>query len=357
MIPGHSWFNSVLSATDRSWLAHSLRLGLQLCEPTYAAAIYLRNKAYDWGLSSVSKVPAPVISVGNLTTGGTGKTPCVAWAVQQLQQLGCSPGILSRGYGQLASGENDEKRVLDRLCPLVPHQQQRDRIAGARVLLRQGVNALVLDDGFQHRRLARQVDLVLIDAVQPWGYGHLLPRGLLREPLAELRRADCILLTRADLVTAETLAQIRSVISRYTSVPVLATRFLSSGLCQSCGERIPISPAEWSRLPALAQPGAFCGIGNPRGFGKLLESAFGELMFLREFPDHHHYSEQDWRSLQEEQQRRGLTGWLTTLKDLVKLPAADRLGVPVYAVDIELDFIDSADPLLGMLRQALAGQS
>src|SRR5690606_8255127 len=136
----------------------------------YGAAVQWRNFAFDRGWYRVHRAGVPVISVGNLTTGGTGKTPLVAWLVHQLEQLGASPAILSRGYRSVDSHANDEKLVLDRLCPGVPHIQNPDRVAGARAALADGVcNLLVLDDGFQHRRLHRDLDLVLIDALNPWG--------------------------------------------------------------------------------------------------------------------------------------------------------------------------------------------
>ena len=198
--------HELLSGRRRDVVSRLLRGGLHLASFGYEAAMRLRNFAYDRAWLRVTKVDAPVISLGNITTGGTGKTPMAAWLANWLGEQGRVPGLLSRGYRSLDGAANDEKLVLDRLCPGVPHVQQQDRVTAARRLVGEHrCDALILDDGFQHRRLHRDLDIVLIDALQPWGYGHVLPRGLLREPLAGLKRADLIVLTRADQVAPEQL--------------------------------------------------------------------------------------------------------------------------------------------------------
>ncbi len=158
----------------------------------------IRNLAYDWGLLRSYRSPLPVISVGNLSVGGTGKSPCVAWIARWLRAHDIRVAILSRGYGQLDSGQNDEALELELQLPDVPHLQHWDRSASA-VLAHEELEmqALLLDDGFQHRRMARDLDIVMIDATDPPSALHVLPGGLLREPLSALRRADVVLLSRA----------------------------------------------------------------------------------------------------------------------------------------------------------------
>jgi tetraacyldisaccharide 4'-kinase len=161
-----------------------------------------RNRLFDWGWKRTHQADVPVVSVGNITTGGTGKTPLVAFLANWFQDQGQKPAILSRGYRAVDGGPNDEKLVLDLLCPGIMHLQNPDRVASARhAVTAQQVQVLVLDDGFQHRRLARDLDLVLIDATCPWGYGAVLPRGLLREPRSGMKRADLAIITRADQVS------------------------------------------------------------------------------------------------------------------------------------------------------------
>ena len=176
------------------------RGGLGLVSLGYRIVIALRNVLFDCGLRKPRRVAVPVISVGNLTTGGTGKTPVVALIVELLVQLERRPAIISRGYRSVDGEANDEKRVLERLCPGIPHEQNRSRFQAAESLLQKSArDIIVMDDGFQHRQLHRDFDIVLIDATNPFGYGSLLPRGLLREPLSALRRADLVLITRADM--------------------------------------------------------------------------------------------------------------------------------------------------------------
>ena len=137
-----------------------------------------------------SSVEVPVISVGNLTLGGTGKTPMVEWIVRQLQKREKKVGIISRGYGS-RGGPNDEALELAWKLPSVPHVQNPDRVAAARRAIDEfGCDALVLDDAFQHRRIARDLDIVLLDALEPLGYEHVFPRGTLREPIEGLARAS-----------------------------------------------------------------------------------------------------------------------------------------------------------------------
>src|SRR5262249_5942270 len=144
------------------------------------------------------RAPVPVVSVGNLTVGGTGKTPCVEYVARFYRQLDRRAAILSRGYGS-AGGHNDEALLLEENLPDVPHLQGADRVALAAAAVEElESEVLILDDGFQHRRLVRDLDVVLVDASNPWGYGYLLPRGLLREPKSSLRRASVVLLTRCD---------------------------------------------------------------------------------------------------------------------------------------------------------------
>jgi tetraacyldisaccharide-1-P 4'-kinase len=173
----------------------------------FGALVGARGAAYASGLARAHDAGLPVLSVGNLTVGGTGKTPFCIWVVRELQRLGRKPGLLSRGYRAGADGRNEEALVFGGACPGVPHVQDPDRVRGARVLRARGVDTIVLDDGFQHRRLAREQDWVLIDALRPWGLPRdargesvraLLPRGLLREPLSALARADALVITRAN---------------------------------------------------------------------------------------------------------------------------------------------------------------
>jgi len=325
------WFLNLIAGrpVPGGWL---LRPVLRVASWGYGAAIRFRNLLFDRGLRKAGGPYVPVISVGNLTTGGTGKTPVVAWVVEQLQTQGRKPGIISRGYRALEDGHNDEARVLELLCPGVPHVQNRDRITAARQIVEQhGCDAIVADDAFQHRRLRRGLDVVLIDATNPWGYGALLPRGLLREPRSGLRRAGQIIVTRADQVSDAALDQIWSEVRRWRpDAPRIEIMFEPAGLVASGG--VSVDMATLAGGPVVG----FCGIGNPDSFRLTLESLHLTIAAFQAFPDHHHYSQADMQRLTDLSRSHTIPGaapvLLTTLKDLVKLDPGHMPDVRVLAV-------------------------
>lgn len=318
----------------RRGLAASLIRGLATVgTPFYAAAAGMRNALYDSGLSTVHQVDAPVISVGNLTTGGTGKTPVVAWIAEFLKSRGHRPGIVSRGYRTLDGEENDEKRLLSHLLPDVPHHQSKDRVAAARSVIAEGCNVCVLDDGFQHRRLHRDVNILVIDSLTPWGYNYLLPRGLLRESMRSLRRADAILLTRCDLVQGDVCQAIRTKIAQYTDAPVWETEFQPHRLVNLTNQSTSLRQLHANRIFA------FCGIGNPGGFRRTLAGIGAPVrdQAFYAFPDHHHYQSSDAGRLAHLAEQVHAELFVTTQKDLVKLHEL-KLPLPVWAVEIGLVF-------------------
>lgn len=335
----------ILSGERRGPAATFSRFLLAGLSAPYAGAMSIRNAAYDCGWLATHPALAPVISVGNLTTGGTGKTPFTAYLARRLQEGGLRPGLLSRGYRALNDAENDEKLVLDRLCPGVVQVQQPDRVAGAQRAVRElGCDVLLLDDGFQHRRLRRDLEIVLIDALRPWGFGHLLPRGLLREPLASLKRADLIVLTRAELVSPEQRHLLRETLQQAApTVPVAEVAFRPGRLLNATGGTATLESVAGRRCLA------FCGIGNPDGFAATLRSA-GVVAELQAFPDHYHYQAADWNRLRQRARDQDAQVLVTTLKDLVKLPAAWFVDLPVYAVDQTVDLLSGSAELDRLLQ-------
>ena len=315
--------------------ARTARAALRLAEPAYSLAARLNGRRRHHRAQSL---PVPVVSVGNLTCGGTGKTPVVAWLANRLTREGWSPGLLSRGYGAVDDRGNDERRVLDALCPGVPHEQDRDRIAAGRRLIADGCDLLILDDGFQYRQLHRTVDLVVVDALNPWGYGHCLPRGLLREPVAALSRATHVLINRVDSVDAATVAAIRAEITRHTAAPVLTADVRPTRLIDADGRTAPLSELDADALP-------FCGLGNPAGFAATLAS-LGVTGRIESFPDHHHFGPADLARLADLASRRGCDQLVCTQKDLVKLTGGRLAGRDVWAIEIALQIETGASSLL-----------
>ena len=316
----------------------------------YGLGVRLRNWAYDRGWSNSIQAPVPVVSVGNLTAGGTGKTPCVEYVAGFYRRRGLLVAVLSRGYGS-AGGPNDEALVLEENLPDVPHLQGADRVRWARAAVEElESEVLVLDDGFQHRRLARDLDVVLIDATCPWGCGHLLPRGLLREPPSSLRRAGVVVLTRCDQVPPAQREDLRQRVGRLApGVRVVETTHRPAELVES-GRGV--APLEGLRHRPVA---AFCGIGNPGAFRRTLTDLGASVCAFREYPDHHAYTRADVAEL-----RRWAGGLpadctvVTTQKDLVKL-RLPRLGDrPLWALRVRLEVGPGREELERALLAAVA---
>lgn len=326
------------------------RLGLRTASVPYELAVRLRNAAYQSGCLPSYRMPVPVISIGNLTAGGTGKTPFVEYVSRFYRNLNCRVAILSRGYGG-AGGRNDEARMLEENLPDVPHLQGADRVVLARTAVADlKSEVLVLDDGFQHRRLVRDVDVVLVDATTPWGHGYLLPRGLLREPPGGLRRADVIALTRCDQVAAEQRQQLRRTIDSIAPHKLLVeTTHRPVDLCNSDGENAPLD------LLREGPVAGFCGIGNPGAFRRTLLDLGARLEDFRSYPDHHAYSSADVEELHR--WAGGLpksTPIVTTQKDAVKLRLSHLGDRPLWWLRIRLRVESGQDALDGCLQSVLS---
>jgi tetraacyldisaccharide 4'-kinase len=322
-------FLDLVSGRRRGFLAALERLGLSLLSWPYGLAVRLRNAAYAGGWARSVRVEAVVISVGNLSVGGTGKTPFVEYLAGTLDDRDYRVAILSRGYG------GDEALVLEENLPSAPHLQGPDRAALAATAVEElESEVLVLDDGFQHRRLARDLDVVLIDATCPWGYGHLLPRGLLREPPSSLRRADAVVLTRCDQASEADLEALRQ------RVAVLAPRAVVAETVHEPLELIQSWPGSMSPT-ALdgATVAGLCGIGNPEAFRRTLAGLGARLCDFRIYPDHHAYTHDDVEELRAWGRRLPEDSVVvTTQKDLVKLRLVELGGRPLYALRIGLAF-------------------
>jgi tetraacyldisaccharide 4'-kinase len=330
-------------------LAALQRAGLGLLSGPYGLGVCLRNRLYDGGWKQTIKVPVPVVSVGNLTLGGTGKTPCVEHVARFYRGLDLRVAILSRGYGN-TGGRNDEALVLEENLPDVPHYQGADRAALAHLAIAESESqVLVLDDGFQHRRLGRDLDLVLLDSTEPWGHGRLFPRGLLREPRSALRRAGLVVLTRCDQAAPEALARLRREVARLgPEAPAVETTHRPVELVNAAGEAVSLEQA-------LAHPLAlFCGVGNPEAFRQTFRGLGGQVAAWRSFPDHHPYSCEDVKELRTwaRQQARDCV-IVTTQKDLVKLRLT-RLGDhELWALRIRLHVTAGQETLDRKLKEAL----
>ena len=345
---------AVIDPERRGPVLASARAGLRVLAAGYGLGVRLRNATYRVAPRRRQRAGVPVISVGNITAGGTGKTPLVAYLAHLLHIHRRRPAILSRGYGHHeGSGVDDENAMLGRMAGHTPVVVDADRVRGARTAIeRHDADVLILDDGFQHRRLARDLDIVLIDALHPFGAGHLLPRGLLREPLTELGRAGLLLITRAGLVGFDRLAAIRARLHELApGVPTAACRTVPTGL-------LPLGTGAEDAvgLDVLREGrwGAFCGIGNPDGFRGTLAGTGADLAFLDVFGDHHDYTRPDVDAVLARASSADCTGVVTTEKDAVKVERLLRGAPrpPVYALRTDLDFVDGAEALTTAVVEA-----
>lgn len=331
---------------------------LRLPAALFAALARLRGIAYDRGWLPRARVDVPVISIGNVTAGGTGKTPFTAFLARELGRRGWRAGVLSRGYGaaRTAAGDaapNDESRWMATHLPDVPLHQDPDRVRGAHALIdAAGIDVLLLDDGFQHRRLRRELDLVLVDATRPWGLPPAepgappvracLPRGLLREPAAALARADAIVVTRCDLVPPAALETLRrELLALAPGRPILCAAHRAARLTDPDGRARVLMELESREIDLVS------ALGNPESFQRTAESLGARVATHRVFPDHHHYRAEDLDGLGE-----GGRWIVTSEKDAVKLPPGR-----VHVLGVELDLVEGAavlEALLDSLRPGAA---
>ncbi len=350
LLPDAASFKRIADGSASGPAAGALRYGLRGLAAPYGLAVHVRNRAFDLGLLSVHACPAPVVCIGNLSLGGTGKTPLVAWAAWHLAKLGMRPAIVSRGYGARRGQTSDEAAELGLLMPGVPHVADADRVAATRQAVAAGANAIVLDDGFQHRRLARDLDVVAVDATDPFGCGFLFPRGLLREPLSGLARADAVVLTRCTLVSAAERAEIRETLARRAGSlpPVWAeAAHRPVALRQAGGGTLPLESLRGRRIVACA------GIGNPDAFRRSLEELGAEVAAFRAFADHHAYGPGDLDALGAWGHREKASLLVTTLKDLVKIQRDEVGGIPVAAVEIAIQFTAGGDEMAALLASLM----
>lgn len=353
LLPDAAAFRRLVDGSARGVGPAAARACLAALAAPYAAAVAARNAAYDAGLLAARPAPVPVVSIGNLTLGGTGKTPLVAWAARVLEAADLRPAIVSRGYGARRGERSDEAAELAVVLPRVSHVANPDRFAAATAAARAGARSIVLDDGFQHRRLGRDIDIIAVDATDPYGCGRLFPRGLLREPLSGLARADAVVLTRAQLVDERRRAEIRATLSRACDgamPPVWAEAIHRPvALRTATGASLPLDRLRSARIAA------FAGIGNPAAFAESLRRLGSAPIAFRAFPDHHAYSDDELRGLAGWARERGADLVATTLKDLVKVRRDDLDGLPLVAVEIAIDILRGGDELEDLVRSVARG--
>jgi len=329
----------------------------------YGKVADLRNTLYDRGVLETFDLGAYTISIGNITTGGTGKTPLVALVAHILAKRGEKVCILTRGYGRTQPRErvlvSDAEKILAdpeeagdepyelalKLLGKAIVIADADRVSAAQWAKRKfGVNAFILDDGFQHRRVRRDVDIVCIDATNPFGAGKMLPAGRLREPVNNLSRADIVVITRSNLV--ENLDKIKSEISNLRSgTPVIVSETRIAGVVE-LGE-FHATPQATQSKERSEKALAFCGLGNPKNFYSQLRLEGFTVSANKSFPDHHSYTQNDIFEIEKLAAESSAALLLTTAKDAVKLSNL-KFEIPCRVVEIEM-VLDKPEEFAAMI--------
>ena len=328
---------------------------LEKLETIYLSQVVKRREKMEREAQSAG---LPVLSVGNITAGGTGKTPCIIRMAELLGRDGYRPAIISRGYrsglekegGVVSDGKDilvtqqmagDEPYMMALKLLHVPVLVGKDRMRSAQRALKLGCDILLMDDGFQYWRMRRDRDIILLDCTNPFGYDHVLPRGLLREPLDALERASLFILTKSDQVPQERIEEIKERLHRLAGpVPVISSCHSPSKLViyekwKAGSHEGPLEEMKGKKAFPVS------GIGNPLAFRETVKHAglfpVGEMAFS----DHHAYGEEDIRKMEEEALRRGAEMIVITEKDAVKmmnLSALTQMKIPLYVLEIEMTF-------------------
>ena len=324
-----------------------LRLLLWPASVLYGELTRLRVWLYAKGILKQKRLNRPVISVGNLTVGGTGKTPMVIWLAEKFLAEGKRVAILSRGYRGDGSTSDEIELMKFRLQERALFGVGPDRYGQGLRLEPNGVDVFLLDDGFQHIQLHRDVNILLMDASQPLSRDSLLPSGSLREPVSAMERADLLVITRAETspATEAAIARLQQYPVFSASTRLLGFRRLGGGIQTHTAAEIGVGPFY-----------AFCGIGNPSAFFQDLKNWNLSVVKTSEFPDHHRYDERDARELESVAQAAGAKAFLTTEKDAQNLSGVEFRGMPVFIVVIDFE-IHQQDALLAAIYAGIEARS
>ena len=321
---------------------------LWVASGVYGIGLSLWDAGYRSRIFRSHRLPCPVISVGNLTVGGTGKTPFVRYLGKLLLARWQKVAILSRGYARLGPGVSDEGLELEQSFPEASVTLGRDRVRSAReAFARHRPTVFILEDGFQHRRVARQLDICLIDATNPFGNGHLLPRGILRERPTALKRADLIVLTHLEgwPPTSDLMAFLWKTVPK---TPILFARHRAKACHQIGGNPIPLDHLRKERLFA------FSGIANPVSLDRTLRELGVVPALHQHFPDHHRYTRPQLSTLGRQARELKATMLVTTQKDVARIRHLGfKFERPLLALEIEMELFQNVEELTRRLDTLL----
>lgn len=362
-------FRKILTYEERGVSAFLWRRILSVIRLFYAAGVWYRNRQFDRNPNRIFRASVPVLSIGNLTLGGTGKSPAVIRIALELEKMGLKPAVLSRGYRakeqnhSQEDGLNDEGREMAARLPNAVFLQNPNRCESARRAVEEfGADVILLDDGFQHRKLFRDADLVLIDAEEPFGInGKLFPCGTLREPMKGLERADAIFLTHSERMNLRERHSLQEELS--TRFPMkkgrlwIETVHRPTAILAPNGKALSIPEFCEELTNSSGMPlrlGAFCGIGKPSGFFQTLSQIGIIPADQKIYPDHHPFCEKELEELHEWMKEKSLDALLCTEKDRVKFPRNLPEDFPLFTLRIELEFLSGEKEFLEWLSDRIS---
>ena len=323
----------------------------------YRVFAAIHRGIYRAGLFKVAVLPRPVVCIGNLSVGGGGKTPLVMWLARKMREEGRKPAILTRGFGRrdkeiriVASGDDwksvgDEPSLMASRLEEVPVVVSRDRYrSGMEVLRNRDVDVFILDDGFGHHALKKDLELVVIDDYRRFGNGRMLPAGILREPPARLKDAGIVIVTKATIPDQS----FRKQIGKHSDAPVLWAEYRPDRLVQIEEEKGDgLAPV--GKGPFLG----FCGIADPGSFERSLEGSGIKAVDVLSFPDHHPYTFSDVRAIEDRAAVLGARALVTTEKDATRWPGGDGT-LPCFALTMEVVFLEGGDVLMDTVNSVIS---
>lgn len=365
-----TFWTEIVDGRRRGIAALCIRPVLPALSLFYRLAVWARNKAYDLGALRIRRLPHPVISVGNIVAGGAGKTPCVRFLAAELAKRGIRVAILSRGYGAgkrrrhcpllvsdgariLRSAEEagDEPVMLAKGLAASIVVVDPDRFRAGMMAAREcAVDCFILDDGFQHRKLRRDLDVLLIDRDRPFDNGRLLPAGLLREPRRNISRADILIVTRCESAPSKELMDEIGAINPRAAI--FSARHRPNRLVEieSGAVRGPGGALSGKKIAA------FSAIARPDDFEKSLSGLGAVLAFRRAFPDHYPFDRKEIEEIVAEASRRGAEAIVTTAKDAVRLPRMPSPPIPFFYLDVEMEVCGGGDKLIESVLALIGGK-
>jgi tetraacyldisaccharide 4'-kinase len=334
------YYLSILSGQENGLVATLFKSTLSTLTYPYLAVLKARNVLYKNGIIKSTRLPVKIFSVGNITTGGTGKTPLVELMAKSLHQSGRKVAILSRGYGSGSLSKENNDIVNDECLTLRENLKDvqilvgKDRVINGEKAIRDyGVDCIILDDGFQHFKLSRDLDIVVIDSLNPFGGEYLVPRGSLREPLKNLRRADIFIISHCDQSSEKSLKSIYSRLKQLnTDAPVCESIHRATHIENIADNSIlELGWLKGKKIYGLS------AIGNPESFAFTLKGLDADLIKHKVYCDHHAYTSEEIDSVISDANSLGVDAIVVTQKDIVKIRNMNIGTTKILSLKIELE--------------------